>query len=97
MNNKEKRRYWQKHIESQQASGLTQVAYCTQHHLKPGAFGYWKAQFAPKARSNRLLPLMIQQGSMVSIYAPGGIRIEASLDAAVQLLPSILARAEAIQ
>ena len=97
MNNKEKRRYWQQHIESQQASGLTQVAYCTQHHLKPGAFGYWKAQFSPNVSSSRLLPIKIQHGSMVSIYVPGGVRIEASLDAVVQLLPSILTRTEAIQ
>ena len=94
MKNEERRTYWLAHIDAQKASGLTQAAYCAQHQLKKGTFGYWKTQFAPKASPSRLLPVTIQRSSNVAIYVPGGIRIEAPLDAISQLLPTILASVE---
>lgn len=94
MKNEEKRTYWLNHIDAQKESGLTQEAYCAQHQLKKGTFGYWKTQLVPKENSNRLLPVTIQRDSTVSIYVPGGVRIEAPLEAVEQLLPSILASVE---
>lgn len=96
MKNEEKRSYWLKHIEAQKESDLTQDAYCAQHQLKKGTFGYWKTQLAPKASSSRLLPVTIQRSSTVSIYVPGGIRIEAPLETIEQLLPSILTSIEKV-
>ena len=33
---------WAEHIASWQSSGLSQNAYCREHHLKISRFGYWK-------------------------------------------------------
>ena len=41
----EKRRYWRKHLDAWQASGLTQVEYCRQHDLSRFRFQYWKKRF----------------------------------------------------
>ena len=38
----EKRKFWNKHIEGWQGSGLTQTEYCRQHNLIPHRFTYWK-------------------------------------------------------
>jgi len=39
---KRKRAHWKQHIESWQASGLTQREFCRQHHFSYYQFGYWK-------------------------------------------------------
>lgn len=39
---KEKRRYWQGHIESWRQSGLSQAEYCRRQSLSIKTFGYWK-------------------------------------------------------
>ena len=91
MTQEEKRGYWQNHIEAQNESGLTQKTYCAQHQLKKGTFGYWKTQLVSKASSSRLLPVTLHRGSPISIYVPGGVRIEAPAEAVTQLLPAILA------
>jgi len=41
----EKRRCWKQHIEDWQASDLSQVEYCRQHHLIAHRFTYWKQKF----------------------------------------------------
>lgn len=33
---------WTEHVASWQSSGLSQNAYCREHHLKISRFGYWK-------------------------------------------------------
>ena len=42
---KEKRRFWMQHIEDWQATNLTQIEYCRQHHLIAHRFTYWKQKF----------------------------------------------------
>jgi len=39
---KKKRRFWKQHIEDWQATDLSQVEYCRQHHLIAHRFTYWK-------------------------------------------------------
>ena len=41
----EKRRFWKRHIDDWQASDLSQVEYCRQHHLIVHRFTYWKQKF----------------------------------------------------
>ena len=41
----EKRRIWKQHIENWQATDLSQVGYCRQHHLIAHRFTYWKQKF----------------------------------------------------
>lgn len=94
MTQEDKRRYWQNHIEVQNESGLTQKAYCTQHQLKKGTFGYWKTQLSPKASSSRLLPMNVHRGHPISISVSGDARIDARLETVTQLQPSSLASVE---
>ena len=37
--------HWRGHVESWQASGLSQKVYCKQHDLKPHNLSYWKNKF----------------------------------------------------
>ncbi|MBQ1782153.1 MAG: IS66 family insertion sequence element accessory protein TnpB [Gammaproteobacteria bacterium] len=37
----ERRQFWLGHVQAWRGSGLTQIAYCQQHGLKPKAFSYW--------------------------------------------------------
>ena len=39
-----KRRYWDKHIKTWQASGLSQRAYCVREDIKWPTFDYWRRQ-----------------------------------------------------
>jgi len=39
---RKKRRFWKRHIEGWQNSGLTQIDYCHQKNLIPHRFTYWK-------------------------------------------------------
>lgn len=41
---KDKARYWQQHMETWQASDLTQPAYCELHTISLAAFGYWRTR-----------------------------------------------------
>jgi len=42
---KEKRRYWEQHIEGWRTSGLTRADYCRQHNLSYDRFIYWNRKF----------------------------------------------------
>jgi hypothetical protein len=41
----EKRRYWERHIQSWRVSGLSQTGYQRKHHLPKWQFFYWKRKF----------------------------------------------------
>ena len=41
---------WSEHLNTWSSSGLTQVAYCREHGLRPNQFTYWKRKLtAPDA------------------------------------------------
>jgi hypothetical protein len=44
----QKRRDWNTHITSWQASRLSQTEYCRRHELKFHQFVYWRRKFFPK-------------------------------------------------
>jgi len=41
----QKRRYWEKHVETWRASGMPQAQYCRQHNLKVHCLVYWRKKF----------------------------------------------------
>jgi hypothetical protein len=43
------RAWWQLNVEAQQASGLSQAAYCQQHGLDKGSLSQWKTKLAKPA------------------------------------------------
>ena len=57
----------QEHIANWKTSGLTQVAYCQQHAIKPHIFSYYKKKFAAApaaAKKDKLMPVkLIPEGN----------------------------------
>ena len=42
----ERTRYWQRHLDRWERSGLSQAAFCRRHGLKAVTFGWWKRRLA---------------------------------------------------
>ena len=59
----EKRRYWERHIQSWQVSGLSQTEYQRRHNLPKWQFVYWKKKFDKSVSSNEmaLVPIPLPQ------------------------------------
>ncbi|WP_425285501.1 IS66 family insertion sequence element accessory protein TnpA [Azotobacter beijerinckii] len=57
-----RRAVWLGHIQAWHDSGLTQVAYCRQHDLKPKALGYWirRNRQALSGNTLTLVPLTVR-------------------------------------
>ncbi len=45
---KVKEKFWRKAIERQQASGLSQIAFCAKEGLNPNNFSWWKREIAQR-------------------------------------------------
>lgn len=54
-----KQAFWNRHIETWQQSGLTQVDYCQKHDLNKHTFLYWKAKWNKSEMTRPLLPVSI--------------------------------------
>jgi hypothetical protein len=54
---KRKRDYWKRHIDSWQASGLSQVKYCRQNDLKDHLFVYWKKRIVKPEAAAKFISL----------------------------------------
>ena len=61
-----KRRFWENHIESWKAGGLSQARYCRNHQLKPHRFVYWK---------KKLLPAQASPVSLVELSMPQPVQL----------------------
>ncbi|MBN1361617.1 MAG: hypothetical protein JW993_13545 [Sedimentisphaerales bacterium] len=46
----ERGRFWLRHLERWQPSGLSQVRYCREHQLSVAAFGWWKGQLSSRRK-----------------------------------------------
>ena len=57
----QKRGFWRQHIEVWRSSGLTQIAYCRQHELRPHQFTYWKKRFIQTDTGITFVPLKIRR------------------------------------
>ncbi len=57
-----RRAVWLGHVQAWHDSGLTQVAYCRQHDLKPKALAYWirRSRQAQHDDTLTLVPLTVQ-------------------------------------
>ena len=78
----EKRRFWERHIQSWQASGLTQTEYQRKHNLSKWQFVYWKKKFdQPFSSEVSLVPISLPQtrpSAPLSLVVNGRYRIEIS-------------------
>ena len=87
----------QQHIETWQASGLSQVAYCRQHKLNSKTFTNWlrihrSQQVAPSAPT--LIPIEIKSNASSSgslcLRSPQGYTLELPADVSPQWLGGLL-------
>ena len=67
---------WQKHLQSQRESGLSQQAYCQQHGLKSHQFWYWKRKLeGPKRQSTKPSSSVFVPVSLASPVSNPGLSI----------------------
>jgi hypothetical protein len=78
----EKRQYWERHIQSWLASGLTQTEYQRKHNLSKWQFVYWKKKFErPVSSEVSLVPIPLPQtipSTPIKLIINGRYRIEIS-------------------
>ena len=69
---------WQKHLDDQSASGLSQIDYCKQHNIKVATLQYWRKKLKT-TETKKLIPIVnssspvqarLQLGSSVVIDLP---------------------------
>ena len=80
------RHYWQRHIRTQQESGLNRAEYCRQQNLSYHALTYWRKKLgkpSPSATAlvpvpveNMLRPPIASQGAGVKILLNNAVAIE---------------------
>jgi hypothetical protein len=69
---------WQKHLDNQAASGLSQIDYCKQHNIKVATLQYWRKKLKtvgtkkliPVVNSSSSVQARLQLGSSVVIDLP---------------------------
>ena len=76
-----KRSFWEHHLEQWRQSGLSQLAYCREHQLKPHRFYYWRRRFLKPQADVSFLPVTlpadsIRQPQLVRILMPNGCVLE---------------------
>ncbi|HFL2744573.1 TPA: hypothetical protein ACG1SX_006807, partial [Pseudomonas aeruginosa] len=81
-----RRQAWARHVQAWRGSGLTQVAYCQQHELKPKALAYWIRRSKQTATPLTLVPLALQgpsaAGELLLQHASGWrLALPAGIDA----------------
>jgi len=81
LNSKEKRKFWENHIQAWQQSGLAQVEYCRQNHLKNHQWWYWRKRIShPPDPNVSFVPLRFSSRQIsrsgISVVTPNGYRIE---------------------
>jgi hypothetical protein len=78
---KEKRKFWEGHIQAWRESGLSQASYCRQNDLKMHRWWYWRKRISHPADSEiTFVPLNFSSDRMyragVKVVTPNGYRIE---------------------
>ena len=81
LNSKEKRKFWEDHIQAWQQSGLTQVEYCRENHLKNHQWWYWRKRIShPSDTDVTFVPLRFSSSKIsqagIRVVTPNGYRIE---------------------
>jgi len=90
MTSKQKRSYWQNHIEGWKQSGLTQKAYCMQHDLKSSSFAYWRTQSINSKPGSKLIPVAVTHPQVITLTLAGGLQLEIPVTCLDQVLPMVL-------
>ena len=77
---KEKRKFWEDHVEAWQHSGLTQAEYCRQNNLKNHRWWYWRKRISCSAETDvTFVPLHFSSSKIsragISVVTPNGYRI----------------------
>jgi hypothetical protein len=100
-----KQSFWQHHVQSWQASGLSQAAYCKHHQLKLATFGYWRSKLSREVQpAEEALPALTlvpvsqssgrQQRLVVSdvlvMHSPGGWRLDIPATLPLPILSQLL-------
>ena len=81
LNSKEKRKFWEDHIQTWQQSGLAQIAYCRENNLKNHQWWYWRKRIShPTETDVSFVPLRFSSSKIsrsgISVVTPNGYRIE---------------------
>ena len=86
----QKRRDWNAHITSWQASRLSQTEYCRRHELKFHQFVYWRRKFTPK----RSGPISLVQVPVAAVARATGyfsqsaaLRVALAPDVCIEVSP----------
>ena len=86
----QKRRDWNTHITSWQASRLSQAEYCRRHELKFHQFVYWRRKFVPKPK----VPISLVQVSAAAVARavgygsrPPALRVALAADLCIEVCP----------
>jgi len=91
------------HLSRWESSGLTQIAYCNQHDIKPHIFSYYKSKLSQAGRVSKrlsvgLLPIEIlssnapltEQSDLIKISHSNGFSIEVKLCSTLSSLKPLL-------
>jgi hypothetical protein len=85
---KQKRDLWKRHIESWEASGLSQSEYCRCHNLSYHRFIYWKKRFVPAETATKFVPLNLRPFSDTRAWETGcGLRLILSDGYTIEINP----------
>jgi hypothetical protein len=86
----QKRRDWNTHITSWQASRLSQAEYCRRHELKFHQFVYWRRKFVPKpAVPISLVQMPVAAVARATSYypQPTALRVALAPDLCIEVSP----------
>ena len=83
-----KQKEWSVHLERQKLSGLSRVAYCNQHGLKPESMAYFASKLNRETRdqmpSNPFLQIPVRMSpTMAVLKMAGGVSLEIPSDPAL--------------
>ena len=80
---KQKRGFWEEHIELWQQSGLTQLAYCRNNQLKAHQMTYWKKRLDQSGAGVAFVPLQFAgtlpvpvSKAAFKLITPNGYRVD---------------------
>jgi len=86
----QKRQFWKTHIDSWQASRLSQTEYCRRHELKFHQFVYWRRKFTPKPS----VPISLVQVPVAAVARATGyfsqsaaLRVALAPDVCIEVSP----------
>ena len=87
----QKRKDWKAHINTWQASGLSQGEYCRRHELKPHQFVYWRHRHTS---TKPISPVSLVQVPMTTlaraigqVSSPAALRVSLGRDLGIEVLP----------